>query len=1031
MLAFDDPGGHPCVAVNTEWPSAEDLFQVFGYPKEGGAISLTPARLTYRGTHGTRPTAFLDLASDTIKPGMSGAAVLNLRPGAVCGIVVASKHTSVPDGALVVPWSALAMDLDPLLAENRTFHAADGRWQLAASAGRERLRFRLRRSAPYFTGRGELLRLLDDSFSGSGAGVVTQVVSGLGGVGKTQLAAAFVDAHEDDYDIVAWINAEDGGTHDLADLAVALGLPAEDRTPEERADDALTFLANTGRGWLLVLDNVPGPSALRDLPRSGTGHVLVTSRHRGGYESFGTELPVDVLDDGAAVGYLLARSGRLGGKERAAAAAVAAALGRLPLALAHAAAYCAAGTGFSFTEYLDLIDGLPAHELFDANREVFYYETVAATWNTSIAAAEKDAPLSRRALAMTAWLAPDAIPRSFFFTLADSPGSALARKRAGDAVSALHRYSLVTVTDGGMSVHRLLQRVIRDLMDEQERAQAVSDALAAITAARSGDPVLPEMWPQWQQLLTHIEALAPAADGLDAGYGDGPGVPGTSAAGLIGVLNEACVFLLASGSPPRLLELSRRTTAAAARLLGHDEPVVLTARLNHAAACAAAGLHAQAIELGRAVITDCSRTLGPDSLTTLRARADLARALESARQGGDAIAEGERLTADCERVLGPDHQLTLTAYDQLAASLMPAGRIAEAIAIGERVLAERERHLGPDDPATMTARDNLAVSYRSAGRTAEAIAIGERLAADRERILGVSHPATIDAWYSLGSSYRSAGRLSEAIAAEERVVSDRTQILGPDHPDTLWARGNLALSLESAGLTDDAVALAAQVAADCERVLGPRDPHTLTARANLAISCRSAGRLDEAIAMQELLIADRERVIGPDHPSTLTGRDHLGISYRRAGRLDEAIAAATAAAAGRAHVLGEDNPATLVAADNLAGCYRDSGRLQEASALSTDVVERLTTVLGSDHPETIWARQELADTLLAAGLTDDALALGRAVLDDCIRVLGDAHPYADRARSGLARSYRASGRDDEAAAIGDYPRADCERILWE
>ena len=88
--------GHPCVSVDPQWPGPHDQFQVFGYPREGGAERLTPARLTYRGTHGTAPTAFLDLASDTIKPGMSGAAVLNLRTGGICGVVVASKHPSSP-----------------------------------------------------------------------------------------------------------------------------------------------------------------------------------------------------------------------------------------------------------------------------------------------------------------------------------------------------------------------------------------------------------------------------------------------------------------------------------------------------------------------------------------------------------------------------------------------------------------------------------------------------------------------------------------------------------------------------------------------------------------------------------------------------------------------------------------------------------------------------------------------------------------------------------------------------------------------
>ena len=127
--------GHPCVGIDTEWPSHEDSFQVFGYPQEGGAVQLTPARLTYRGAKGIQPTTYLDLASNTVKPGMSGAAVLNLRSGAVCGVIVASKHPAHPDGALAIPWSAVDTDLSEVLAANRAFHRKDRRWNAAEAAG--------------------------------------------------------------------------------------------------------------------------------------------------------------------------------------------------------------------------------------------------------------------------------------------------------------------------------------------------------------------------------------------------------------------------------------------------------------------------------------------------------------------------------------------------------------------------------------------------------------------------------------------------------------------------------------------------------------------------------------------------------------------------------------------------------------------------------------------------------------------------------------------------------------------------------
>ena len=128
--------GHPCVGIDSSWPIQRDHFLIFGYPREGGAMRLTPAGLTYRGTNGTMPLVYLDLASDTIKPGMSGAAVLNLRTGGVCGVVVASKHAARPDGALAIPWSAIAANLSEVLAANQAFQRTDERWSEAQRDGR-------------------------------------------------------------------------------------------------------------------------------------------------------------------------------------------------------------------------------------------------------------------------------------------------------------------------------------------------------------------------------------------------------------------------------------------------------------------------------------------------------------------------------------------------------------------------------------------------------------------------------------------------------------------------------------------------------------------------------------------------------------------------------------------------------------------------------------------------------------------------------------------------------------------------------
>lgn len=861
VLEVEGISDHPCVGIDLEWPSREDDFLVFGYPQEGGAVQLTPARLTYRGTHGTAPTAYMDLASDTIKPGMSGAAVLNLRSGKVCGVVVASKNPASPDGALAIPWSAIDADLGEVLAANRAFHQGDRRWEAAAASLREWLRFRLPRVVAYFTGRDELLTRLDAALASGRAGVITQAVTGMGGVGKTQLAAAFVAARQDEFDIVAWVRAEDGGTVDLAELAVALGLPVAERTPPERAGDVLMYLAGTGRRWLLVLDDAPGPGALAELPNSGNGRVLVTSRHRGGYNAFGAELAVDVFDAQTAIRYLLARTGRtnLGAS---AASSVAVALGFLPLALAHAGAYCEAGAGVPFDEYLELLEGLPSQDLFDANPEVFYQHTVAATWNTSITAAGRHAPLARQALDMTAFLAPDAIPRSFFSVLGDN--SLAGRKQVAAALAALHRYSLATVAGNQVSVHRLLQKVIRDRLAGPEQADAAAQALIAVQAAMPGDSKRPATWTQWQELVPHIATLA----SFEA-------VASVDAVRLMAILNPACLFLISVGSPLQALDLATRGVAVSAKHLGHDHPDTLAARGYLALSHHAAGHIGQAITVGREVAAGFERLLGPDHPDTLTAWANLGLSYGAAGRATEAIALEERVVAGRGRLLGPRHPDTLTAWANLAISYWKAGRTSKAITIQERVVVDADRILGPSHSLTLAARVGLALSYRDADRSSEAIKLLERVVADSERLLGPDHPDTLEALMNLASSYVSTGRPAEAIGHLEQVVDHLDHVLGPDHPSSLRARGNLAGAYAEAKQTSQAIALQERAVADLGRALGFDHPDTLIARSNLATFYQSAGRTDEAVALLDGVVADSERVLGPDHPQTVTVRANL------------------------------------------------------------------------------------------------------------------------------------------------------------
>ena len=142
--------------------------------------------------------------------------------------------------------------------------------------------------------------------------------------------------------------------------------------------------------------------------------MLVTSRNRQVRE-FAPLLSLDVFDEETAVEYLIDRAERP--QDRSGAKRLARALGYLPLALSHAAAYCLSGE--SFDDYLGLLETLPARQLFDTNPEASYRQTVASTWRVSIKAAGEQAPLAGPVLELAAHVAPDGIPRSMFSVLID------------------------------------------------------------------------------------------------------------------------------------------------------------------------------------------------------------------------------------------------------------------------------------------------------------------------------------------------------------------------------------------------------------------------------------------------------------------------------------------------------------------------------------------------------------------------------------------------------------------------------------
>ena len=159
-----------------------------------------------------------------------------------------------------------------------------------------------------FVGRASELARLDAALAGPG-GVVVQAVHGLGGIGKSTLAAHWAAAHASDYTLTWWITAGTPADIDagLAGLAVALQPALSDVLPlEALREGAVQWLA-AHRGWLLVLDNVTDPGDIAPLlARAPAGRYLITSRRATGWHATAVPVRLDVLNPAEAADLLTA-----------------------------------------------------------------------------------------------------------------------------------------------------------------------------------------------------------------------------------------------------------------------------------------------------------------------------------------------------------------------------------------------------------------------------------------------------------------------------------------------------------------------------------------------------------------------------------------------------------------------------------------------------------------------------------------------------------------------------------------------------
>jgi Mrp family chromosome partitioning ATPase/tetratricopeptide (TPR) repeat protein len=799
-----------------------------------------------------------------------------------------------------------------------------------------------------FVGRDEELEAMRDNFVVAG-GVCTWTLTGVAGIGKSEIAKEYAHRFAFDYDLAWWVPAgsRDSARASLAELGNRMELPAIDGV--ERAVFDMLAAGQLYSRWLLIYDNADEDDTLAGLvPTEGNGHVIVTGR-------LSTPAPAA---EGSQVGPLcrddcvaMLRSGveDLATEDAEKAAAL---VEYLPLSIALATAWMRENaallrhqgeSGERAAAWAAVEFGTRMEQLAQSAQLPGYLRVpVPASMVGTLAVvvktlqADESGRLALRLAQHCAFLAADGVsvrllrsPRmlaALISTAADRDALTWDPLELDRVMWTGTRFGLFEVgweRPASLRMHRLVQALVRQLMTADERRACHAEVLQGLAAFAPTDAEgkCEQDLFDFAELQKHL-------------------VPSDAAASaefeVRRWLVDQIAYVYSAGGPDAWQF---------------------------------------AVELGDSVLVEWSPTTDSERRLRMRLEFRLSNLYRALGQPADALlAKEESLLQEQRRVLGPTHPRVLKTARGRAAELRSLGRFADARAEERATWLGFCAVLGENHPDTLRAANNLALSLFLAGDTPAALRMDEQNRARRLSLYGPDHP---DVWWSacnVGTYLCDLGRHEEALKvlgdSLSHVVSLRSS-RGSDELriNELRIQRNRAIALRRSGESLSAFERAATASSSAvlndetlhryQALLGSEHSTTRACKLSYALDQHQIGHTDTAVELAEDCLQGYVRS-SLDHPFTALCRTNLAVFLRAAGDVEQALEYGRQGQDELCDWLGEQHPWALAARINHARILAELDQMQGAIGLLQSVHDDCREFLVRDHPYTVVVANNLA-----------------------------------------------------------------------
>ncbi|WP_419198927.1 tetratricopeptide repeat protein [Wolbachia endosymbiont of Rhagoletis cingulata] len=846
-------------------------------------------------------------------------------------------------------------------------------------------RFEVRNPVGSFTGRTEELRELHKLIQKSQgvATVISQLVSisGLGGIGKTELAKKYIEEHSKDYDNnIIWIKAETHETMVQSFLRLArdpLGIPTEDRDIESIVRDIYAFFAK--RKSLFVFDNAEeyrseGQDAgiSQFLPShflssdDNKPSVLITSRNQkwGDIKS----LTLGAFTEPESIDFIRKALGIKDGSQENEIKNLAETLQHFPLALQQAVAYIKerdialknVGLKFEISDYLKRYKE-EAEKLLDfkfpKDSDNSYTKTTFITWRITIDKIKDNPEYGQQAkeiLDIIAYIAPDNIPAKMFL------GVERNEEKLGDAIQLLKQYSMINSGEeqSSVNIHRLVQQVTRIELEKQGKDKVVKKTFELLEESFPYGSDKLEDYAKKRQLLPHLEAFLSHVDNwLTKNPSEKQTIEKDYLVNLLIWIGDGYFDL----DPRRQKKSLERVLPIIKKHYGSDHFQAAITLANLGIAYGALGDPQKEKELLERALPILKTHYSPDHFEVAKLLANLGNAygyLGNYKKQKELL---ERALAIQEKHCGSDHSEVARTLANLGNVYGALGDPQKQKALLVRALLTFEKHYGTGHPEVARTLISLGTAYRALGDPQEEKELLERALPIFKEYYGYDHFEVAKLLANLGIAYGALGDPQKEKELLEQALTIKEKYYNSDHFEVAITLTNLGISHVDLGDYKKQKELLERALAIKKKHYRPDHFEVAGTLANLGNSYRVLGNPQKAKELLEQALAIRKKHYGLDHFEVVKLLATLGIVYgtfgdhQKAKELFERALPIFEKHYGSGHV----QVAKLLA--NLGIAYGALGDHKKQEELLEQALPIFEKHYGPDHPEVAKLLAELDD----------------------------------------------------------------------